>query len=120
MGSVLWGKLLPVVKGFIKGFGWNNVGPAPQTVAQNYISIVPCIVLSGVSGAGTGSVTSITIQQTENIVQSPNHTVPMLGQRRRLWVNIETALGEYHIFAQSIGAHSRPSDGLVLASVVDN
>ena len=25
----------------LKGFGWNNVGPAPQTVAQHYISIGP-------------------------------------------------------------------------------
>ena len=25
----------------LKGFGWNNVGPASQTVAQHYISIGP-------------------------------------------------------------------------------
>ena len=34
----------------------------------------------------------------------------MTGQRRRLWVNIETALGECHVFAK---VYSRPSDGLV-------
>ena len=67
-----------------------------------------CIVLSGVSGAGIGNVTRI-IQQSEKTAQSPN-AVSMTGQRRRLWVNIETALGECHVFAQS---YSRPSDGLV-------
>ena len=40
--------------------------------------------------------------QSENSVQSPI-AVSMSGQRRRLWVNNETALGE-----------CRPSDGLVL------
>ena len=25
----------------LKGFGWNNVGPASQTVAQHYFTIVP-------------------------------------------------------------------------------
>ena len=34
-----------VVK-ILKGFGWNNVGPASQTVAQHYISIGPiCCVI---------------------------------------------------------------------------
>ena len=59
-----------------------------------------CIVLSGVFGAGMESVIRIN-QQSENTVQSPN-AVAMTGQRRRLWVNIETALGECHVFAQSI------------------
>ena len=36
----------------------------------------------------------------------------MSGQRRRLWVSIETALGECHVLAQS---YSGPSDGLVLS-----
>ena len=33
-----------------------------------------------------------------NMGQSPNY-VPMLGQCRIIWVNIETALGESHVFA---------------------
>ena len=33
-----------------------------------------------------------------NTGQSPN-SVSMLGQRRRQWVNIETALGECHVLA---------------------
>ena len=41
------------------------------------------------------------MQQSENMVQSPN-ALSMSGQRQRLWVNIETALGEFHVFAQSI------------------
>ena len=59
-----------------------------------------CIVFSGVSGAGMESVTRITIKQSENTVQS--NDVSMSDQRRRLWVNIETALGGCHVFAQSI------------------
>ena len=88
----------------LKGFGWNNVGPASlasQTVAHHYISILgQCIVLSGVSGAGTLCVINI-MQPLENTLQSPN-AVSMTGQRRRLWVNIETALLEFHVFVQSI------------------
>ena len=66
-----------VVK-ILKGFGWKNLaddGPALHP-------------LSGVSGAGILKVTSI-MQQSEKTVQSPN-AVLMTGQRRRLWVNIET------------------------------
>ena len=49
------------------------------------------------------SVTSIVtpMQQSENTVQSPN-AVLIPGQRPGLCVNIETALGECHLFAQSI------------------
>ena len=41
------------------------------------------------------------MQQSEKKVKSPN-AVSMTGQRRRLWVNIETVLVEWHVFAQSI------------------
>ena len=41
------------------------------------------------------------MQQSEKKVESPN-AVSMTGQRRRLWVNIETVLVEWHVFAQSI------------------
>ena len=47
------------------------------------------------------------MQQTENTVQSPT------GQRRRLWVNIETTLVECHVFVQSI-QHTRPGDRILL------
>ena len=54
------------------------------------------------------------MQQSENKVQSPN-AVSMSGQRRRLWVNIETSLGGCHVFADVLAqVYSRPSDGLVL------
>ena len=39
------------------------------------------------------------MQQSENTVQSPN-AVSKTGQRRRVWFNSETALGECHVFAQ--------------------
>ena len=59
-----------------------------------------CIVLSCASGAGMESVTRITMQQSENTVQSPDD-VSMSGQRRRQWVNIETALGECQVLVRS-------------------
>ena len=31
----------------LKGFGWNNVSPASQTVAQHYSQLGHCIVLFG-------------------------------------------------------------------------
>ena len=43
-----------------------------------------------------------TIQQSENTIQSPS-AVSLSGQRRRLWVNIETALGEFNVFADVLG-----------------
>ena len=39
------------------------------------------------------------MQPSENTVQLPN-AVSMTGQRRRLWVNIETAFVECHMFGQ--------------------
>ena len=41
------------------------------------------------------------MQHSENTVQSPN-AVSMTGRRRRLRVNIETALVACHLFAQII------------------
>ena len=71
-----------------------------------------CIVCSSVSGAGLKSVTRIVtgMQQSENTVQRFN-AVSIAGQRRTLWVNIETALGKCHVFAQSI---HQTNDGFVL------
>ena len=93
---------------FLKSFDWNNVGPASQTVTQHYISFGPIYVLSewwpfwrrGVKCHQHSN------ELPANTGQLPN-VVSMLGQRRRLRVNIETAyLGEYHalanVLAQSI------------------
>ena len=41
------------------------------------------------------------MQQSQNTVQSPN-AVSMTGQRRRLWLNIETELVDCPVFAESI------------------
>ena len=68
------------------------------------------IIQDYVSGAGILKVTSI-IQQSENNVQSPN-AFSMTGQRRSLWVNIETVLVEWHVFVRSI--YNRAGDRLVL------
>ena len=68
-------------------------------MAQHYISIGPMYrVTCFFSGAGMESVIRITMQQSESTVQSPN-VVSMSGQRRRLSVNIETALGEGKVYA---------------------
>ena len=58
------------------------------------------IVLSAVCGDEIVPIVT-PMQQSENTVQSPN-AVSILGLRQSLCVNIETALGECHVFAQSI------------------
>ena len=84
----------------LKGFGWNNAGPASQTVAQHYISIRPmsrviwCFWCRDFQGHQHNAA-------VRNTVQSPN-SVSMKVERRRLWVNIETVLVWCHVFAQSI------------------
>ena len=50
------------------------------------------------------------MQQSENKVQSPN-AVSIMGQRRRLWVDIETLLVECPILRK---VYNRPGDRLVL------
>ena len=50
------------------------------------------------------------MQPSENTVQLHN-AASVTGQRRRLWVNIETALVKCHVFAQSI---QQTRDRLVL------
>ena len=71
----------------IKSFGWDNVGPASQKVAQHNISIGLIYRV-------------IWCFWRRNVKASPAYA--MTGQRRRLWVNIETALVECHVFTQSI------------------
>ena len=66
---------------------------------RNTQVLCQCICyLGSVSSAGMESVTYIAIQQSPNTVQSPN-AVSIPGQRRRLWVKIKTALGEWHVYA---------------------
>ena len=60
---------------------------------------------------GVESVTRIAVRAKTG--QSPN-SASMLGQRRRQWVNIKTALGECHVFDDVLAQiYSRPSVGLV-------
>ena len=63
----------------LKDFGWNNVGPASQTVALHYISIGPMY--------------RVIWCYLSNIVHLSNFG-SMLGQRRRRWPNIKTALDQ--------------------------
>ena len=70
----------------LKGFGWNNVGPASQTVAQHYFIIDPMYrVIRVVAFWRRKSVRA-------NTGQSPN-SVSMLGQRRIRLTCIEPAMG---------------------------
>ena len=72
----------------LKGFGWNNVGPVSQTVAQNYVKIGPMyrviwvVTFQGIKCHPYGS-------------QSKHGTTPnsvsMLGQRRIQLTGIEPA-----------------------------
>ena len=56
----------------LKGFGWNNVGPASQTVGQHYINKVGlCIQNVGL----------------------------LLGHRQTRWINIEPTLGNRPVVA---------------------
>ena len=84
----------------LKGFCWNNGGPASHTVAQHHISIGPNHCKVAFLATEDESVTRIAMLQyiPANTGISPN-AVSMLGQRRRLWVNIKTALGECLVIA---------------------
>ena len=74
----------------LKGFGWNNVGPASQTVAQHYFTIGPMyrvirvVAFRGIKRHPYGS--------QANAGQSPN-SVSMLDQRRIRLTDIKPAMG---------------------------
>ena len=71
----------------LKGLGWNNVGPASQTVAQYYFTIGPMYrVIRVVAFRG------IKRQCTYGPGQSPN-SVSMLGQCRIRLNGINPAIG---------------------------
>ena len=71
--------IILVVKS-LKGFGWNNVGPASQTVAQHYISIGPmyCVIWCFWR---RDEKRHPYYAAAKNTVQSPK-AVTMTGQRR--------------------------------------
>ena len=72
--------ILFVVESF-KGFGWNNVGPASQTVDKHYFPVGPMYrVIQVMAFQGTKRQrTHMAVRS--NTGQSPN-SVSMLGQRR--------------------------------------
>ena len=84
----------------LKGQGWNNVGPASQTVAQHYISIGPmyrviCVVAFQATGLEK-SVTRIAMcsPSKDRTGQSPV-AVSISGQRS----DIGPTLGEWHVIS---------------------
>ena len=90
----------------LKSFGWNNVGPASQTVAQQYINIGPMyrvIIWCFCHRDGKRHQHNGAVRKYGKITQCCFYD----GQRRRLWVNIETALCECHVY-------SRPGDRFML------
>ena len=96
----------------LNSFGRNNVGLPSQTVAQHYISIGQCIVLSGVSSAGVESFTRIVtpMQQSENTYK---HPIPF--QYRASFEDCGSTLQQHWVNAPCLReVYSRPSDGLVL------
>ena len=74
----------------LKGFGWNNVGPASQTVAHHYFTIglmyrvIRVVAFRGIKRHPYGS--------QANTGQSHN-SVSMLGQRRIRSTGIGPAMG---------------------------
>ena len=65
---------------------------------------VSCYLRSRFSGDGGGKRHPHS-NATANTGQSPN-VVSMLGQRQRLWVNIESALGECHVFSNAAAKYN--------------
>ena len=76
----------------LKGFGWNSVGPASQTVAQHYFTIWPMYRVIWVM-----AFRGIKRQCTRNAVRANTgqslNSVSMLGQRRVRLTSIEPAMG---------------------------
>ena len=76
----------------VKGFSWNNFGPALETVAQHYYAIEPMYRVIRV-GAFRGIKRQYTRMAVRaNTVQSPN-SVSMLGQRRIRLSGTKPAMG---------------------------
>ena len=74
----------------LKGFGWNIVGPALQTMAQHYFIIDPMYRVIRIVAFRGESVTRMAVRA--NTGQSPN-SVSMLGQRGIRLTGIEPAMG---------------------------
>ena len=73
----------------LKGFGWPSI---TSQLGPTYH------VIRAVAFLATGKQRLTRIAVQSNTGQSDN-AVLMLVQRQRLWVSIETALGEFHVFA---------------------
>ena len=78
----------------LKGFGWYDVGPASQTVAQYYISIEPMyrVICCFWRRDGKRHLHNNTAVRKHGTI---TNAVSMSG-------NIETALGKCNVFVQSL------------------
>ena len=76
----------------LKGFGWNIVGSASQTMAQHYFTIGPMDPFIRVVAFREIKRQCTRMAVRANMGQSPN-SVSMLGQRRVRLTGIETAIG---------------------------
>ena len=74
----------------LKGFGWNNVGPALQTMAQHYFIIDPMYRVIRIVAFRVRKCHPYGSQSKQG--QSPN-SVSMLGQRGIRLTGIEPAMG---------------------------
>ena len=95
----------------LKGFGWNNVGPASQTVAQHYFIIYPMYrVIRRRKRHPYGSQSKHgTITQFSFIVGPASNTTdlhwPSNGLRR--WPNIEPVLVRYIVLHECCSANTK-------------
>ena len=74
----------------LKGFGWNIVGPALQTMAQHYFIIDPTYRVIRIVAFRGGKCHRMAVRA--NTGQSPN-SVSMLGQRGIRLTGIKPAMG---------------------------
>ena len=93
----------------LKGFDWNNVGPASQTVTQHYISIGPMHRVIWFSGA------EIKASPGACSSQKKLYNCSMLFQFRASVEDCGSTMKQHWVNAQFLcKVYSRPSDGLVL------
>ena len=92
----------------LKSFGWNNVGPASQTVAQHYFTIGPMYgVIWAVAFLATGdeSVTRIAIAAVlcRKVGLFIQNAGLLLGHPQTSWINIEATLVSRSLAAVDAG-----------------
>ena len=75
----------------LKGFGWNNVGPATQMVAQYYFTIGPMYLGSGPSDHRRWNCHPYSNCRKVTYIYIQNAGL-LLGHRQTRWINIKATL----------------------------